>query len=70
VISEAQHPVYLRLAPEAREFVYIVSDGSDVYTESYTRRNSRTAEEIVAEFINFLRHADLYKEYQSIWRAR
>lgn len=69
-LDSSQHPIYLRLAPEAFAFEYLVSDGIDVYTEHYTRRISRTADEIVAEFLEFLRCADLYKEYQNMWKAR
>lgn len=69
-LDSAQHPIYLRLVPEAFAFEYIVSDGVDVYTERYTRRNCRTAEEIVTEFIAFLRTAGLWQDYTILWKAK
>ncbi len=69
-LDSSQHPIYLKIAPEAFAFEYIVSDGVDVYTERYTRRNCRTAEEIVSEFISFLRSAGIWKDYTALWQAK
>lgn len=69
-LESSQHPIYLRLAPEAFAFEYIVSDGTDVYTERYTRKNTRTAEDVVAEFIEYLNVSGLSYDYKKCWEAR
>ena len=69
-MDSPQHPAYLYLAPEAMDFVYIVSDGVDLYTERYTRKTSRPFGDIVSEFLAYLRAADLMDMYREKWTAR
>lgn len=68
-LDSPQHPFYFHLVPEAREFLYLVSDGADVYIERYTPEESRTAEEIIAEFVDFLNASCLLDEYKAHWEA-
>ena len=68
-INSAQHPFYFYLVPEARRFLYLVSDGSDIYVEQYTPEESRDAYDVIAEFVDFLQSAglmDLYKEHWAV----
>jgi hypothetical protein len=68
--GHSQHSAYLRCLPEAYEFVYLVSDGDDLYTEAYNRRTSRPIEEIIGEFMSWLEtHPDLLKIYEEKWRV-
>lgn len=69
-LDSPQHPAYLFLAPEALDFVYLVSDGKDLYTERYTRKNTRPFSEIAAEFLDFLRAANLFDTYKELWSAK
>lgn len=69
-LESPQHPTYLFLIPEAREFVYLVSDGEDLYTETYTRQNSRPFEEIAEEFLLSLRDMNLLEVYKDKWSAK
>lgn len=65
-LNNAQHPFYFYLVPEARRFLYLVSDGTDIYIEQYTPEESRTAWDVISEFVEFLENAglmDLYKEH-------
>ena len=48
----SQHPAYFYIVPEAQKFVYLVSDGEDLYTETYTPHNSRPFAEIAKEFLD------------------
>jgi len=68
-LDSAQHPAYFYLVPEANTFVYLVSDGNDLYTETYTRKISRPFEEIAAEFLDFLEEAELMPIYREKWAA-
>lgn len=63
----SQHPAYFYLVPEAYRFDYIVSDGEDIYIESYYRETSRPFAEIVAEFIRSLADTGLLDTYKEYW---
>lgn len=65
-----QHPAYLYMVPEAYCFTYLVSDGEDLYAETYTRKNSCAIEEIVKAFLDDLERADLMRIYAEKWIAK
>ena len=69
-LDSPQHPAYLYLVPEARNFVYLVSDGEDLYTEEYTRENSRPFGEIAREFLESLDAMNLLGVYREKWEAK
>lgn len=53
------------LGTGSEKFTYLVSDGEDLYTETYTRANTRPLGEIVKEFLcslEAMRLMDIYKE--------
>lgn len=64
-----QHPIYFYLVPEAHEFQYLVSDGTDLYIERYTPEETVKAESLVADFMDFLRSAGLMDDYMKYWQA-
>lgn len=64
-MDSPQHPSYFYIVPEASEFKYLVSDGSDIYTETYRREDTPFIGDIISEFIDSLASwglLDLYKE--------
>ena len=68
--NHSQHSAYLRCLPEAYEFVYLVSDGDELYTEAYNRLNSRPIEEIIAEFFAWLEtQPELLQIYEERWQV-
>lgn len=69
-LNSAQHPFYFYCVPEAREFVYLVSDGSDLYLERYTPEESRTAAEIIEDFITAMQTLNLLDTYKQFWAAK
>lgn len=69
-LASAQHPAYFYLVPEAYQFTYLVSDGEDLYTETYTRKLARPFEEIAEEFITFLDKSGLIGIYEEKWIAK
>lgn len=69
-LESPQHPFYLFMVPEAYEFQYLLSDGSDLYVERYARQDVRPAAEIVAEFISSITDMGLLELYQEKWAAR
>lgn len=64
----SQHPAYFYLVPEAREFQYLVSDGEDVYIETYQREHSRHIGEFIHDFIGSVRGMGLLELYKEKWR--
>lgn len=69
-LESPQHPAYLYCLPEAREFTYLVSDGTGLYTETYTRRDTPDIGGIVRDFRESLRRDGLDDIYQLGWKAR
>ena len=67
-LDSAQHPFYFYLVPEAHDFLYLVSDGNDIYIERYTPDETRSAAEIISEFVSFLSASNLMDEYKAHWQ--
>ena len=66
--DHSQHSAYLKCLPEAYEFVYLVSDGEELYTEAYNRLNSRPIEDYIRDFMNWLQtKPELLKIYDERW---
>lgn len=68
-LNSPQHPTYFYLIPEAREFKYLVSDGVDLYIETYTRGDTPPIEDIIEMFIGSLRAMELLDLYKEKWAA-
>lgn len=68
-LFSAQHPTYFYLVPEANEFTYLVSDGSDLYIESYTRNRTRFIGDIIENFVEYLDDTGLLRLYMQHWQA-
>jgi hypothetical protein len=67
--DSTQHPAYFYLIPEAREFTYLVSNGSAVYTETYRREETRSIEPVISEFLGWLDGCGLMPIYREKWVA-
>lgn len=65
-----QHPMYFALCPEARRFVYIVSDGSEVCREEYRPEDCQPIDGIIINFMRYLQDTNLTKTYFEKWKAR
>lgn len=68
--GSTQHPLYLKLIPEAREFTYLISNGSDVWTETYTPSETRSIFPVIYDFTDWLADHDLWRIYAEKWEAR
>lgn len=69
-LDSSQHPTYFALCPEATKFVYLVSDGEDVYTEVYTPKITRPFAEIASEFLTSLKVMNLLDVYKEKWLTK
>jgi hypothetical protein len=68
--GSVQHPMYFKIVPEAKQFIYLVTDGRDVFTELYYPNDCQPIEDEIAEFIAWLEVNDLLNEYKAHWEAR
>ena len=64
-----QHPTYFELIPEAYQFVYLISNGTEVWTETYRRDETPSIIPIIADFIDYLKANNLWDIYTSYWKA-
>jgi hypothetical protein len=69
-LTSPQHPVYMALVPEAYEFRYIISDGTDAVVETYRRKETQPVEKIIAEFVASLEAMGLLSLYEEKWAAK
>lgn len=67
-LDSAQHPAYFYLVPEATEFKYLVSDGEDIYIETYSREDTRPISAFIHEFIASIKQQGLMDVYKEHWR--
>ena len=68
--DSTQHPMYLQLIPEAMDFTYLVSNGTDVWTECYRREEPAPIMYTVNNFLSWLHTMGLMQLYQEKWLAR
>lgn len=69
-LESPQHPAYLFCVPEAMDFTYLLSDGDELYAETYTRKMTRDFPEIADEFIRSIDSMGLLPIYQERWQAK
>ena len=69
-IDSTQHPVYLELIPEAAGFTYLISNGSEVWTERYRRDETADIRYTISCFFSWLESANLMEVYQQKWQSK
>lgn len=69
-LNSPQHPFYFHIVPEALDFKYLLSDGDDVYIETYLREHTRSATEVISEFVHSITDMGLLPLYQEKWLAK
>lgn len=67
--GSTQHPLYLDLIHEVGRFTYLISNGTDVWTETYTREETRSIYPVIGDFADWLDAAGLTQIYREKWRA-
>jgi len=68
-LHSTQHPVYLALVPEATEFTYLISNGANVWQESYRREETEDVRNIISYFLAWLKNQGLLELYKEKWLA-
>lgn len=67
--GSTQHPLYLELVPEARQFMYLVSNGADVWTETYFREDTKSIFPVIADFTDWIKSQGLFPIFDEKWSA-
>lgn len=67
--DSTQHPMYLELVPEAEKFTYLVSNGSNVWAETYRRDETSTIYQDIQDFLLWLHRLGLMETYMEKWRS-
>lgn len=68
-INSVQHSMYLKLVPEAKRFIYVISNGSRIWRETYTPDECKPIESTIQDFIEYLSITDLWGLYCEKWAA-
>jgi len=68
-IDSTQHPMYFEIVPEANEFRYLISNGTEVWTESYRREETSSIVPVVSDFFSWLRSTGNWKTFVEHWKA-
>lgn len=69
-IGSTQHPTYLELVPEASEFAYLISNGSQVWTETYRRDETLSILPVIGDFLAWLDMQGLMDVYREFWKSK
>lgn len=69
-IDSTQHPMYLELLPSTESFTYLVSNGTELWTEQYRRDETRSIYPIIRDFMAYLDGTGLMQIYREHWVAR
>lgn len=67
--DSTQHPVYLELIPEAYQFTYLITNGSDLWKETYRREETQSIIPTIEYFLAYLKESGLWEEYAKHWEA-
>lgn len=68
-VDSTQHQMYLALVPEAHEFIYLVSDGRNVFQEKYRRDETPDITITIGNFITWLTEKGLLDTFKRYWAA-
>lgn len=67
--DSTQHPMYFKLVPEANDFVYLISNGKEVYREPYRRDETADITVTIGSFVSWLTANGLLETYKQHWQA-
>lgn len=69
-LDSTQHPLYLECLPEADRFIYLSSDGENLWREEYRREDTPSIVPTIREFFKFLKKQNLYNLYCQNWQCK
>lgn len=69
-LDSPQHPMYFALCPTAIDFTYLVSDGADLYRETYYPCDAEGVEPQITALMWFLEREKLTDVYKQNWISK
>lgn len=70
-LKSYQHPAYLELFSNAKQFTYLVYDDSEkLHEETYYRDEVVDIKIVISQFLNWLVENDLFEVFASKWKAK
>ena len=67
--DSTQHPMYFELVPEAGKFTYLVSNGNEVWEETYRRDEAGDIKSVISDFVDWLNATGYMALYMEHWAA-
>ena len=67
--DSTQHPMYFELVPEAVKFTYLVSNGNEVWEETYRRDEAGDIKSVISDFVDWLNATGYMALYTEHWAA-
>ena len=67
--DSTQHPMYFELVPEAGKFTYLVSNGNEVWEETYRRDETGDIKSVISDFVDWLNATGYMALYMEHWAA-
>ena len=61
--------MYMDLVPTADKFSYLISNGNDVWTETYRRDECKSIIPVIADFLDWLNGVGLMEVYKAYWHT-
>ena len=68
--DSTQHPMYFRLVDGAMYFTYIISNGTEVWTEQYGFDEAENLNLIIEYFLDWLEEHRLIETYKNCWQVK
>ena len=68
--NSPQHPMYFEIVPEAKRFVYLVSNGRATWEEEYLADTVHSVIPLIRQFVQYLEVNNLLPIYFDKWKAR
>lgn len=68
--ESTQHKMYLELVPEADRFTYLISNGNDMWTETYRRDETPSIYPVISGFLKWLEATGMMVLYKQYWGAK
>lgn len=65
-----QHSMYFALAPEVREFQYLICDGTYLYRETYHPYETEPIEVKIKQFMRFLKETGNWDTFCDKWKSK
>ncbi len=69
-LDSTQHPTYLELIPSASQFTYLVSNGANVWEETYWREETQSIKGYIEDFVSWLTVNGLMETYKKFWKSK